>query len=267
MTVHRSIVTLRRARRIWAIGSIHGEARRLAALHAEMTPRLAYGDRLVYLGNYLGIGKPVFETISELLRFRRVFLSIPPFMDENDVVLLRGSQEEMWQKLLQLQFSNQPAEVLAWMLDRGVATTLEAYDGRAEEGFANAKKGVVALTSWTSKLRDAVRAAPGHEAMVNALKRAAVSREGGILFVNAGVDIDRPLSQQTDSFWWAGRSFSTIREPYEGFRRVVRGYDPDHGGIAETEATLTIDAGCGFGGSLAAYCLTPEGEVLERLEA
>ena len=263
----RNITTLRRARRIWAIGAIHGEAERLAALHAQLTPRLAYGDRLIYLGNYLGVGGKIFETIAELLRFRRMVMSIPPYMDEDDFVLLRGAQEEMWHKLLQLQFSNKPAEVLTWMVDRGVGATLEAYNGSMAEGFAKAAEGVIALTTWTSRLRESVRAAPGHEALMNVLRRAAISRDGGALFVNSGIDVGHPLSKQTDSFWWAGRSFSSIHAPYEGFQRVIRGFDPDHGGIAETALTLTIDAGCGFGGRLAAYCLTPDGDVLDRFEA
>ncbi len=265
MTEDRSIVTLQRPCRIWAVGAIHGDVDRLIALHAALSSRLVFGDRIVYLGNYLGVGDSVRETVGELLRFRRTFLSIPPYMDEGDFVLLRGAQEEMWQKLLQLQFSNRPAEDLAWMMDRGVAATLKSYEGNAEDGFSNAEKGVVALTTWTNQLRDAVRAAPGHEAMTSALKRAALSQSGGILFVSAGIDPDRSLLRQTDSFWWAGRSFSMIQKPYEGFRRIVRGYDPDHGGVVETETTLTIDAGCGFGGSLAAYCLTPQGDILERL--
>lgn len=218
------------------------------------------------MGNYLGFGGAIFATISEMLRFRRTFLSIPPYMDEFDCVYLRGAQEEMWQKLLQLQFSNRAAEDLAWMLDRGVAATLEAYGGVAEEGFSQAAAGVVALTAWTGTLRDAMRFASGHEAVMNALKRAAISRAGGVLFVNSGIDVSRELSLQTDSFWWAGRSFTLIQDRYENYCRVVRGYDPDHGGFAETDSTLTIDGGCGFGGSLAAFCMTPEGEVLERLE-
>tara|TARA_Y100000588_G_C13778896_1_gene721484 strand:- start:206 stop:370 length:165 start_codon:yes stop_codon:yes gene_type:complete len=54
---------------------------------------------------------------------------------------------------------------------------------------------VVALAGWTGSLRDAMRATPGHEAMMYALKRAAISRQGGILFVNSGIDVSRALSQ------------------------------------------------------------------------
>ena len=267
MSEDRSIVTLRRLRRVWAVGAIHGDAARLAALHEQMRQRIAYGDRLIYLGNFFGYGAAIPATIAEMMRFRRLFLSIPPYMDPTDCVYLRGAQEEMWQKLLQLQFSHCAAEDLAWMLDRGVAATLEAYGGSAAEGFALAEKGVVALAGWTGSLRDAMRAAPGHEGMMYALKRAAISQAGGTLFVSSGIDVSRALAAQTDSFWWAGRSFALIRESYEGFRRIVRGYDPDHGGLRETEVTLTVDGGCGFGDSLAAVCMTPEGDVLERLEA
>jgi serine/threonine protein phosphatase 1 len=261
-----NIATMPGARRLWAIGAIHGEADRLMALHAELAPRIAWGDRLVYLGNYFGFGPQQFETIAELLRFRRLFLSMPPYMDASDVVFLRGAQEEMWQKLLQLQFSVRPAEVLQWMLDRGVGATLTAYGGRAADGFHRAAEGTVALTSWTSALRAALRAAPGHDALVSNLKRAAMTDPKGVLFVSAGIDVTRPLAKQSDSFWWAGRSFAAIDRPYAGFRRIIRGFDPEHRGYYETLDTVTIDGGCGFGGSLIAICLSPEGEVLQRLE-
>ena len=201
-------------------------------------------------GSFLGYGAAIPATIAEMMRFSRLFLSIPPYMDPTDCVYLRGAQEEMWQKLLQLQFCHRAAEDLTWMLDRGVAATLEAYGGSAAEGFDLAEKGVVALAGWTGSLRDAMRAAPGHEGMMYALKRAAISQAGGTLFVSSGIDVSRALAAQTDSFWWAGRSFAFIRESYEGFRRIVRGYDPDHGGLRETEVTVTVDGGCGFGGSL-----------------
>lgn len=267
MVERSNIPAFPNARRIWAVSAIHGEARKLEVLHRAMMPRIAVGDRLVYLGNYLGIGPMQFETVAELLRFRRLFLSIPPYMDAGDVVFLRGAQEEMWQKLLQLQFSVRPGEILEWMIAKGVEATLTAYGGRAADGFLRAREGPVALTSWTSELRAAARAAPGHDALMNSLKRAAMSHEKGVLFVSSGIDVTQPLKKQADSFWWAGRSFSKITRPFETFRRVVRGYDPDHGGYYETLDTLTIDGGCGFGGRLVAVCLSPDGEIIERLES
>ena len=99
-----------------------------------------------------------------------------------------------------------------------------------------------------------------------ALRRAAYTEDRSVLFVNAGIDPSRPLEAQKDSFWWSGGSFAAITKPYGTFRRVVRGFDPSHAGYAVTDYTATLDGGCGFGGSLVAACLTPEGEILEVVE-
>ena len=51
----------------------------------------------------------------------------------------------------------------------------------------------------------------------------------------------------------------TLDAPYEDYRRIVRGYDRRHGGFQETPHTITLDAGCGFGGPLIAGCFGPSG--------
>src|SRR6185312_356555 len=106
---------------------------------------------LVYLGNYLGRGPQIRRTIDEVLRFRLAVLSQPNAF-ACDVAFLRGSQEEMWQKLLQLQFAVSPRDVLQWMLDQGVEATLLAYDTGAQQGFGACREGPKALTRWTSAL-------------------------------------------------------------------------------------------------------------------
>jgi hypothetical protein len=92
------------ARRIWAIASINGAAQRLVRLHDTIGNRFQEGDRVVYLGNYVGYGDAVLATIDELLNFRRRVLGRQHGF-ACDVAFLRGAQEEMWQKLLQLQFA------------------------------------------------------------------------------------------------------------------------------------------------------------------
>ena len=79
MSDDSAFAIIENARRIWAIGSIHGEADKLAALHERLFSRLAPGDRLIYLGNYLGYGPAIIETVDEILSFRRKFLARPPF--------------------------------------------------------------------------------------------------------------------------------------------------------------------------------------------
>jgi hypothetical protein len=270
------IAVLRRARRVWAIASVHGEVDRLVGIHREIARRFVTGDRLVYLGNVIGRGGDAIAAIDALLAFRRAVIGANG-MFANDVAILRGAQEEMWQKLLQLQLALDPGAVLEWMLDHGVAATLEAYGGDTTDGMRAARGGAAACARWTSALRDAIQRHPGHNALFSALRRAAVSEpapataevpEGApLLFVHAGLDVSRPLATQKDSFWWSTGRFNDIDKPYGDFARVVRGYDNSHAGIVSGPYTLSIDTGCGFGGPLTAVCLDGKGTIVEQLEA
>lgn len=255
-----------RARRVWAVACVHGEAQRLAALHDALAARLESGDRVVYLGDYLGYGPDSAGALDAILAFRRAFLAQPnAFL--GDFVLLRGSQEEMWQKLLELQFAPNPREVLAWMLEHGVAATLASYGIDPRPGTAAARDGVLSITRWTGTVRAALAARPGHRPLLTGLRRAAFTDEGGLLFVNAGLDPKKPLDLQRDAFWWGMGDILDLRQPYNGFHRVVCGYHRRHAGPVETDYAISLDAGCGFGGPLVAACFAPDGAVLTRLEA
>ena len=257
---------LRTGRRIWAVASIHGEAERLGRLHDRIAERFRDGDRIVYLGNYLGRGSAVLATIDELLDFRRRILARPHSF-ACDAVFLRGAQEEMWQKLLQLQFAPNPGDVLAWMVREGVEATVVAYGGQLQHGFAASRDGPRTITRWTSALRTAMNAAPGHRMLLANLRHAAMTEDGRLLFVHAGVDPSRPLAAQGDAFWWGGRDIVTLSRPFDGFDRVIRGFDREMRGLVEAEFAVSLDAGVGRGGPLIAAAFAPDGAVLERLEA
>jgi hypothetical protein len=267
MAESQKFAILRKTRRIWAVGAIHGEAARLAALHDMRAGRFALpGDRIVYLGNYLGRGPDVGGTVEELLDFRRRALALPG-MFAADIVYLRGGQEEMWQKLLQVQFAVNPREVLDWMLGQGLGATLAAYGLDPRRGLAAARDGTLSLSRWTAGIRGAIAARPGHRDFLSALRRAAYDEESRVLLVHAGVDPSRPLASQGDTLWWGAPGFGRWDRPFGEFDRVVRGYDPAHGGIVETPFAVTADSGCGFGGALTALCLSAQGEVVDRIEA
>lgn len=255
-----------RARRVWAVASVHGEAHRLVALHARLAPRLNAGDRLVYLGNYLGYGPAAAATLDALILFRRLFLARRnAFM--GDIVFLRGSQEEMLQKLLELQFAPNPRDVLPWMLSHGMDKTLASYGVDAAHGLAAAREGVLSLTRWTAGLRDAIEARSGHRALLTALRRAAFTEDGALLFVHAGVDPAKPLDLQGDIFWWCDRDVLQLQAPFAGYTRVVRGIDRGHGGILQAAYATSIDGGSGFGGPLIAACFAPDGSIVDYIEA
>lgn len=261
----RRIANLWRAERIWAIAAVHGEAEALTRLHDRIWSLLLPEDQVVYLGNMIGHGPAIAQTLDELLAFRNAVIGRPGGF-ACDVVYLRGSQEVMWHKLLQLQFTPDPGGALSWMLQRGVTATLEAYGCDAQEGLRAARAGTLALTRWTNAIRHAMQRHPGHAELLGRLHNAATSGADGMLFVNAGLDPERPLERQGDLFWWHGAGFSRLEGPYESFRRVVRGYDPRLGGYQEDPHKLTLDSGAGFGGTLAAACFAPDGAIVERLE-
>ncbi len=270
MENRQKFAILRAARRVWAIASIHSQSAQLDRLHLALTGRLEPGDRLVYLGNLIGRGPNGIATVNALLRFRSLVMARPDAF-ACDVVFLRGSQEEMWQKLLQLQFATDPKVVLQWMLDQGVAASLEAYGIAPGEGLREAAAGPRQLTRWTGALRQKIQQHPGHYALLANLRRAAYTQEHsgdeGLLFVNAGLDPSRPLEAQKDSFWWGSASFCDLQEPYAGFARVVRGFSLDHPGVALGSFTATVDGGCGFGGKLIAACFNTDGSLVDQVEA
>ena len=260
------IASLKGYARVWAVAAVNGDLNRLKVLHGLLEGKFRAGDRLIYLGNYLGGDAASAELLDELLLVRRAFLARFGLVD-SDVVYLRGRQEEMWQKLLQLHLAQDPAAVLEWVLPQGVEFTLRAYGGNADQGRMWCRDGAHALARWTGSLRDAVRSQPGHGQFFASLKRAAVSSDQSILFVHAGVDTGRPLSAQTDSFWWGAANYLKIVPQYEDFKRIVRGFDSDNTGLSLEGYAVTIDNGSGHGGSLEAICFDAGAKVVDRISA
>ena len=260
----RKFARLRGAQRVWAIASVHGEADRLQRLHDRIAQRFADGDRVVYLGNYLGHGPSIAGTVDEMLDFRRRVLGRQKGF-ACDVAYLRGAQEEMWQKLLQLQFAPNPGQVLSWMVREGIEATVSAYGGDLRQGFAATRDGPRTITRWTMGLRNAMNGLPGHTSLFSRLRHAAVTDDDGLLFVHAGVDPSRPLAGQADAFWWSDRNICDLAVPFAGFRRVIRGFDRQQRGLVESEFAVSLDAGAGRGGPLLAVAFALDGSIQELL--
>ena len=259
---------LGRPRRVWAVAACNGSPDRLERLHLAIADRFQLGDRLVYLGNYLGAGSSA-RTIDQILAFRAYLLSRPGMIPE-DFVYLRGVQEEIWSKLLQIQFAPNPREVLSWMLERGAAATLQAYGGDAAAGLSATREGAMAMARWTNRLREAMRRYAGHEKFVTVLQRAALTEDvgaGAVLFVHAGIDPARPLAAQGDSFWWEASGFDRITPPFETFGRIFRGYDPGGKGTQLDGYAVTLDGGAAHDGPLVAASVAPDGQIAELFEA
>jgi serine/threonine protein phosphatase 1 len=209
--------------KIWAVGSLHANTHSFKSLKKYILSNFQKEDKLVFLGNIIGFRNNSKEIISEVLKLR--FELMAKFhLKSTDIVFLRGAQEEMFSKLLQLQIAPNPIEIIEWIFSHGVDSTIISYGFNPEEFRRVATQGTLQINKLTSRLNNEISSIPGHKQFFSNLKHAAYSDSNKILFVNRGVDITRPLSAQNDCFWWGYQNFSLINKPYSTFTRIVRGY-------------------------------------------
>ncbi len=214
---------LKNASKIWAIGSLHSNIEDFQSIKNYILSNFKNGDKLIFLGNIIGFRGKSREMISEVLNLR--FILMAKFnLNHEDIVFLRGAQEEMFSKLLQLQIAPNPSEIIEWIFSHGVNQTILSYGFEPDEFKKTSSQGTIQINKLTSKLNNKISIIPGHKEFFSNLKHAAYSDTKEILFVNRGVDISRPLSAQNDCFWWGYQNFSLITKQYNTFKRIVRGY-------------------------------------------
>ncbi len=239
MNNESNFVELKNASRIWAIGSIHSNLESFNKIKKLIIKDFAQNDKLVFLGNIIGLGDESKETLNSVidLRFR---LMSKFHLKPDSVVFLRGAQEEMFNKLLQLHTAPNPLEIINWMFEHGVDKTLYSYGYSNDQVKSVSTTGTVSISKWTSKLNNSLLDNLGHKEYFLNLKHAAYSSSKKILFVNRGVDIKRPLSAQNDCFWWGYQNFSKISDPYNSFVRIVRGYQSNQNNDLENSKSKVI---------------------------
>lgn len=269
MSFHAKYSSLGHPNRIWVFSAIEGRTERLRVAHQKVFEKFQPSDRIVYTGNYLGgeNSNPI-GTMSDLLLFRRSILALPGSMAD-DIVYLRGIQEELWRSILRLQMSINASDTVAWIQRRHpeVDSLLKAYGSSLDEASKVAREGVLNLTRWGASLQNNQRQFPGHEKFFTCLRRAAFtenrhSNDNNLLFVHAGIDPQRALIDHEDEFWWASKNFNLYQEPYRPFRLVVRGYDPEHQGMHISPAFISLDGG---GTKLVCAEMTAEGDIKELI--
>jgi hypothetical protein len=269
--VNEKFAELGSPRRIWAVAAINGDASRLATLHDHLATRFAVRDRLVYLGNYLGVesrNNPA--VMEELLTFRSALLC-KTGVEPSDITFLRGPAEEAWQRLLRLQFAPLPHQTLEKLLASGVEAYLRLYGVSISDTRSIARGGSMAITRWTNNLRALSRDVPGHEKLMFSMRRAAYTNPGldqrKLLLVPASFDPVRSLDDQGESLWWTAAPFSVTGRAQSSYNRIVRGFDSVNGGADLDDAAVTLDGGCGRGGPLVCGCFTPGGKLTELVVA
>ena len=218
-----NFVEIVNSKKIWAIGSIHSKLIEFNSIKKYLLENFERDDYLIFLGNIIGLGQESNKTLTSVIDLRNQLMA-KFLIDPSKIIFLRGAQEEMFLKLLQLQTAPNPSDIVKWMLDHGIDGTIKSYGFDKEELIKITTQGTLSISKWTSKLNQAVSKEPGHKEYFAHLKHAAFGESKKILFVNRGVDVSRPLSAQNDCFWWGYQNFSDLSKPYKTFTRIIRGY-------------------------------------------
>tara|TARA_A100001011_G_scaffold386795_1_gene463344 strand:+ start:2789 stop:3601 length:813 start_codon:yes stop_codon:yes gene_type:complete len=234
-----NFVEIKKTNKIWAIGSIHSNLNSFSSIKKYILNNFNADDILIFLGNIIGLGDDSKETLNSVLDLRFNLMSKFKLKPES-IIFLRGAQEEMFSKLLQLQLAPNPSEIVNWMFEHGVNKTIISYGFSEDEVRNITTSGAIKISKWTSSLNKALYNNSGHTQYFLNLKHAAYSHTKKILFVNRGVDITRPLSAQNDCFWWGFQNFSKIQEPYNTFLRIVRGYESKHSNQLENSKNNVV---------------------------
>lgn len=223
MSIKNKFHEFKKTNKIWAVGSLHSNIKSFQSIKNYILSNFSCGDKLIFLGNVIGFRDNSKEIITEVLSLR-FNLMAKFYLNHDDIVFLRGAQEEMFSKLLQLQIAPNPMEIIDWIFSHGVDQTISSYDFDPEEFRNVASQGTIQINKLTSKLNHKISITSGHKEYFSNLKHAAYSESKKVLFVNRGVDLSRPLSAQNDCFWWGYQNFSLVNKPYNTFKRIVRGY-------------------------------------------
>ena len=257
------------ANKIWAIGSLHSSLESFESIKKYILSNFELGDKLIFLGNLIGFRDKSKEIIDEVLQLR-FNLMAKYRLKHSDVIFLRGAQEEMFSKLLQLHIAPNPIEILEWIFSHGVDQTIISYNFDPIEFRKIVTQGTIQINKLTTKLNNQILSNAGHKEFFSNLKHAAYTDTMEVLFVNRGVDISRPLSAQNDCFWWGYQNFSQISKPYYSFKRIVRGYQSNiHNDIesAKTRILCTLFKQPLDNTKILAGIFAKNGDILELFES
>ena len=277
MSFHDRFINIGQPERIWTISAPNGQLPRLTAVHRAIYDRFQPGDRIVYTGNYLcGKDASPLATLDEILHFGSCLTKMDG-VQHCDITFLRGIQEELFEKLLHLQFAQNPPQIVEWMQRHypEMDSLLVSYGSTLADTARIAREGILSMTRWSNALKARLREHAGHDEFFMSLKRAAFteckdanSNDNNLLFVHAGINPKLPLMSQGDSFWWSSKNFNDIETPYAPFRTVIRGHDPHGKGVHVGQSTISLDGGCGkTGGRLILAELSGTGQVLNLIAA
>ncbi|MCI4663018.1 MAG: metallophosphoesterase [Neomegalonema sp.] len=224
-------------RPLFAIGDLHGYSDALDALHGQIRNTVLHEHEgpvdLVYLGDYVDRGPDPLGVLDRVA----TGLELPNVTERR----LIGNHD---------QFLMMAAAIGGYLYDPG------AYDAWVRFGGMETLQAMALEVDCPA---GEVREALGQDrvAMLEAL--SVGFRSGDIFCAHAGVNPDRPLSQQRpDDLLWIREPFLSCKQwPHEV--TVVHGHTPGSEGVFSHR--IGVDTGGCFGGPFTAAEISPQGWV------
>lgn len=227
------------ARTYYAIGDVHGEAERLAQLHAFILQDVIDSEiddpEIVHLGDYVDRGPDSRGVIAQIMLLE----GLAPC----PVRALLGNHEEM---MLHAYDQYHGGSESHWAQNGGAQTVASYADFKPD------------AEDWRDQID------PVHIAWLRTLPTLIRDEERKIAFVHAGIDPKAfPNCKDEIRVWTRSRKFFESerwpeRPELDGWM-VVHGHTPQIDGEPEVEARrINVDTGAVFGGPLTCVVLAPE---------
>ena len=231
---------------IFAIGDIHGCLKQLVTLQDKIFNYPKYNkdeDLLLYLGDYIDRGLSSKDVINHILQLQTEGIKS---------IFLMGNHEQFMIDFLFNKINN----LNNWIIN-GADQTFKSYDIEVAEfikdGFEDDK---------IDKLRNIFlsKLTKEHVYFFNNLKLTYIM--GDYLFVHAGINPEKSLSEQNKmDFLWS-RSDKFFDKNFEFEKIIVHGHSPEKE-VINFPYRINVDTGSFFSGKLSCVCINDKNKKRE----
>ena len=234
----------------FAIGDIHGSLKQLTTLHTKILTNEKFKpkeDVVIYLGDYIDRGLKSKQVIDQIIKLKNKTLN---------TICLMGNHDQF---LIDFLFENNN-NVKNW-LNFGADQTFKSYDVEVvdyiKDGFDD---------HIIQKLRKALLLNMS-TAHINFFKNLKISHSSEkYLFVHAGIDPKKNLTDQTKvDFLWS-RSEDFFNKDFKADKIIVHGHTPEESIVNHTYR-INIDTGCYFSGKLSCVLLNDINDHREFIDS
>ena len=224
---------------LFAIGDIHGCLSQLTSLHKNILNYDKFdpkNDLLIYLGDYIDRGKNSKEVIDQIIKLKN---------NKIKTINLMGNHDEF---MIDFLF-NKNNNIKSW-LNFGADSTFRSYGIEIVEFIKDGFE-----ENIINKLRETAlkKIDENHLNFFKNLKTSFSTEK--YLFVHAGIDPQKKLTDQTKKDYLWSRSDKFFDKEFKADKIIVHGHTPVES-IVNDPFRINIDSGCYFSGKLTSVCLT-----------